>query len=231
MNAISIPRAPETLGPLHTRWLARSMGLLMGLMTLLLANTPARAQSVSVIHRSPTMDLTGASVGNQIHLNWTVYHMIQGSARILRNDRQVAVTRATAIALNIPDWNVHKYTVLSHRYLSHTDSPNRGSILIGPASQFLPVPRPVYPLPADVAPRTIRLRVDPIAGVTRYRFEVWNAANGRLVKRGDSSSGVYQLNLPANGSFRWRAAALSMNGSRVATIGTYTPLIPFTTRR
>jgi hypothetical protein len=231
MNTMSNTNTPQTRGRPAAGWLLRSMGLLMGLMTLLLATGPVRAQFVGEAYRSPTMDLTGASFGNQIHLYWTVYHMVQGSARILRDDRQVAVTRGTSITLNIPDWNVHKYTVLSHRYLSHTDSPNRGSILIGPASQFLPVPRPVYPLPADVAPRTIRLRVDPIAGVTRYRFEVWNAANGRLVKRGDSSSGVYQLNLPANGSFRWRAAALSMNGSRVATIGTYTPLIPFTTRR
>lgn len=209
-------------------WLLRMLTLVVSLSSL-----PAVAASAGVAgeYQAPTIELSGAFVGSEVHLNWQTHRMTQRAALVFRDGRQVARTSATSIRLGVPDWNVHRYTVKSHQHVDLMDYPAQATVSVGPVPAQLPVPSPVYPLPADVAPRTIRLRVDRIPGVTRYRFEVWNAANGRLVKSGDSSTGVYQLNLPANGRFRWRAAALSMNGSRVAAVGQYCPLVPFTTRR
>lgn len=222
----SVPTDPVV--GLFRRWFLRVLGLVAGL-----ASIAAVAGNVGVaeFHRAPAIELSGGFAGSEVHLNWRTYNMTQRVAVILRDGRPVAQTPNTWIRLGVPDWNVHRYTVKSHQYVSRLDYPVQATVSVGPGAAWLPVPQPVYPLQADVVPRTIRLRVDRIPGVTRYRFEVWNAANGRLVKSGDSATGVYQLNLPANGTFRWRAAAVSMDGSRVAAVGRFSPLIQFTTRR
>jgi hypothetical protein len=129
------------------------------------------------------------------------------------------------------DYNVHRYTVRSYRAGGFQGIYYERSINIGPAATTLPTPRPVYPLTGDLAPRSVTLRTDPIAGVSRYRFEVWNAANGQLVSRTDRPSTSLNITLPANGRFRWRVATLSTNGNAVAAVGRFSDQINFTTRR
>jgi len=209
---------------------------LLAVMLGLLGPSGASAGSTSSSAESvrwgpPTLNLIGSASGTRVNLTWTTSYFNQSYAEVFRDGARLQRLTGFSTSLGMPDYNVHRYSVRSYQSGGMLGWYLERSINIGPAAATLPTPRPVYPLNGDLAPRGLTLRTDPIAGVSRYRFEVWNAANGQLVSRTDRPSTSWTVSLPANGRFRWRVAALSMNGNAVAAVGRFSDQINFTTRR
>lgn len=177
-----------------------------------------------------TLELSGRASGTIVELDWVARNYRQSYAEILRDGRNLGRANTFCARLTMPDYNVHQYTVRSTPTGAFSVAISK-SLRIGPSSGVLPVPQPVYPLPGDLAPRTLTLRTDPVPGVSRYRFEVWNARTGALVKRVDTTATRLSLTLDRSAAYRWRVAALSMNGSSVAAVGRFCDQVPFTTGR
>lgn len=210
---------------------ARFLAVFAMILGLLSTTGAGIAGSVgSVIWGIPTLTLTGSAVGTRVDLSWTTAYYAQSYAEVFRDGVRVQRVTGFRTSFGMPDYNVHRYTVRSYQAGGFQGIYHERSVNIGPAATTLPTPRPVYPLTGDLTPRSVNLRIDPIGGVTRYRFEVWNAVNGALVSRTDTASTTVRLSLPAKGRFRWRVAALSMNGGNVAAVGRFSEQISFSTR-